>query len=168
VAGEASVPFFSMAGSEFMEITGSKGLADEFLDAVNSRASDYGADIGEAIEELKSTIIDHGGMAAGELMSRVKSFDNFMDVSDDEGNLIRNDCLLPATGFFPIKEAVILLDSIVCYWQQVQSALEYPQIGDTYTMSGIDMINYTKSQPLRDVLDRMYKCLLRSGKFPCN
>ncbi len=100
-----------------------------------------------------------------DLPGKVSDVEEFLIMKGQHAQMIRNDCLLPATGFFPIKEAVILLDSIVCYWQQIQSSLEYQDVGDTYTMSGVDMINYTKSQPLRDVLDRMYKALLQSGKF---
>jgi hypothetical protein len=86
-------PDFDPDTSEF---TGVTGMAAEFLDAVNSRASDYDADVSEAIEELKLTIADNGGMAAGELISRVKSFDNFMDVQDDDGNLISADIIAQA------------------------------------------------------------------------
>lgn len=91
--------------------------------------------------------------------------DAFLEMKRQHTTMIREDCILPATGFFPIKEAVILLDAIVCYWQQKETSLEYPEIGDTYHTSGIDMINYTKSPSLRAVLDRMYKCLLQSSKF---
>ncbi|MFN4181134.1 MAG: hypothetical protein ACK4FA_00350 [Candidatus Paceibacteria bacterium] len=96
---------------------------------------------------------------------KLRDVEHFLVMKSQHAEMIRNDCLLPATGFFPIKEAVILLDSLVCYWQQKEQNLEHEGIGDTYTMSGIDMINYTKSQPLRCVLDRMYKSLLKSGKF---
>ncbi len=95
----------------------------------------------------------------------VSDIDAFLQMKQQHATMIREDCILPATGFFPIKESVILLDSLVCYWEQIQHSLEHEEVGDTYTMSGIDMIKYTKSQPLRDVLDRMYKCLLLSGKF---
>ncbi len=96
---------------------------------------------------------------------KVCNIEQFLIMKSQHAEMIRNDCLLPAAGFFPIKEAVILLDSLICYFQQIKPGLAQEEIGDTYTVSGIDMINYTKSQPLRDVLDRMYKCLLASGKF---
>jgi len=95
----------------------------------------------------------------------VSDIEAFLHMKNQHAIMIREDCILPATGFFPIKEALILLDSVVSYWQQKQLTLEYEGIGDTFTVSGIDMINYTKSPALRAVLDRMYKALLNSGKF---
>lgn len=100
-----------------------------------------------------------------DLPGKVSDVEDFLQMKQQHSQMIREDCILPATGFFPIKEVTILLDCLACYWQQKEQNIEHEGIGDTYTMSGVDMINYTKSQPLRDVLDRMYKVLLLSDKF---
>lgn len=95
----------------------------------------------------------------------VADIESFIKMKQLHKQMILEDCHLQASGFFPLNEVNILFDSICCYWQQLQLGIASTSIGDTYTVSGVDMILYTKNPFLREILDRMYKTLLASGKF---
>jgi len=96
---------------------------------------------------------------------KVADLSQFLEMKKSHRVMINEDTHLETSGFFPINEANILFDSIHGYYKQIGLSLADNEIGDTYAMSGVDMINYTKNSQFRGIVDRMYKALLNSGKF---
>ncbi len=96
---------------------------------------------------------------------KISDVQSFLEMKRLHREMILQDCILEAEGFVPINEVMILLNSISCYFKQVEQSIHYFNIGDTYTVSGIDMLNYTRNDSFRSVLDRMYKALLKSDSF---
>jgi hypothetical protein len=77
-----------------MRMDGSEGTAEDFLNAVEARFLDHGVDVSFQVNTLKSEIADHGGIAAGELVSRIKStFDANGEIVDDNGLHFRSDLI---------------------------------------------------------------------------
>ncbi|MCF7831375.1 MAG: hypothetical protein K9M36_00600 [Candidatus Pacebacteria bacterium] len=94
--------------------------------------------------------------------------DSFLEMKKSHKYMIEKDVVLEIGGYLPIKESLIMLDAITCYWQQVQRGIAEPSVlvGDTFTVSGIDMIHYLKGKPIRNVFSRMFEVLQNSGTFP--
>ncbi len=94
--------------------------------------------------------------------------DSFLEMKKGHKHMIEKDVLIEISGYFPIKESLIMLDAITCYWHQREKGIvdSDNHVGDAFAVSGIDMIHYLKGKPLRDVLSRMFHVLRASGKFP--
>lgn len=64
------------------EIIGIEGTLPKLLDSVSTKASDYGVDISQQVDELISEVVEYESISAGQLMSRIKSFDGWYDASE--------------------------------------------------------------------------------------
>jgi GNAT superfamily N-acetyltransferase len=73
-----------------------KGKLVDFMEALRSEASDRGYDADDRIEELMQIAMENEGMRAGEILSRVKSLDVFMDSQRDDGRFEGGDIMAAA------------------------------------------------------------------------
>jgi len=96
-----------------------------------------------------------------------QTIESFLEMKKAHKCMIEKDVFIKVGGYLPIKESLIMLDAITCYWQQMEKGIadSGDHIGDTFSVSGIDMIHYLKGKPLRGVLSRMFSFLHTSGKF---
>ena len=95
----------------------------------------------------------------------VSHISSYLQMKQLHRDMILQDGVEFAEGYIPINEALVLFDALYCYWKQIDLSIHDLELGDTYSISGLDMINYTKSSSFRAVVDRMYKVLLKTPEF---
>ncbi|MEI6316136.1 MAG: hypothetical protein WCO65_00190 [bacterium] len=100
-----------------------------------------------------------------------KSYDScayktFLEMKDTHKRMIENDLLLSPNGYLPIKEVIIFLDSLRCYSSQFNgSQANAPMVGNSFSISGVSMINYLKGATSRLILQRMYEVVYREFEW---
>jgi len=87
---------------------------------------------------------------------------NFINLKQKQADMVRNDYIEKVSGYIPIKEVILMIDALACYRSQIVNNIISDSntfIGNTFSVSGIDMINYLKGTTIRGVLQRMYEVL---------
>lgn len=123
----------------------------------------------EILKDYSSGILDRFVSQEG-VVSRISNsgdVNSFLKMKEAQNGMIQKDEVNLISGFLPIKETMILLDSIASFYIQLQKGLvsEKQDLATTYTVSGADMINYTKNPNLREIVQKMYKCLKKDENF---
>lgn len=89
---------------------------------------------------------------------------DFINLKQKQADMIRNDYIEKVSGHIPIKEVIVMIDALACYRSQIINNVipnSNTFIGNTFSVSGIDMVNYLKGNTIRGVLQRMYEVLYR-------
>jgi hypothetical protein len=112
---------------------------------------------------------DYNGRILDSVQVDTQPVDSFLKLKNAHELMITEDTIVSAEGYLPIKEVMIVLIAIVSYWKQLQLLKSHREIrfeiGDVFTVTGRDMMNYLKGDSIRTTVNRIYTTLLESGNF---
>lgn len=108
---------------------------------------------------LFNRFIDKRGVAQEKsLYPKDNVIDSFLELKQRHKNMILQDTIDNPSGFIPIKEVMIFLDTLRCYYSHLEKGnAQNPEIGDSYIVSGVSMIDYLKNPRTKEVLQKMYE-----------